>query len=151
MPTGSVWLDGDIVIGIEEKLEVPKSSYAVTGVYMYDAKVFEVIRELKPSGQGELEITDVDNYYIDQGRMGYKVMEGCLLRYGDGCEFDEDGDKGGKVQEREYSSISFSTRINRINVLLYISVDCEAGSLPHKMPEIGSCHSIYPFFPCLFD
>ncbi len=73
---GAAELDGDIVIGIEEKPDVPKSSYAVTGVYMYDAKVFEVIRELKPSGRGELEITDVNNYYIEQGQMGYKVLDG---------------------------------------------------------------------------
>jgi len=73
---GVAELDGDKVIGIEEKPEVPRSNYAVTGLYMYDAKVFEVIRELKPSGRGELEITDVNNYYIEQGRMGYKVLDG---------------------------------------------------------------------------
>jgi len=52
------------VIGIEEKPEVPKSNYAVTGLYMYNSNVFEVIRTLKPSGRGELEITDVNNEYI---------------------------------------------------------------------------------------
>ena len=80
---GVAELDGDWVIGIEEKPEVPRSNFSVTGLYMYDSKVFKVIRELKPSGRGELEITDVNNYYIDQGRMGYKVMDGCLLRCGD--------------------------------------------------------------------
>ncbi len=73
---GVAELDGDRVTGIEEKPEVPKSNFAVTGLYMYDAKVFEVIRTLKPSGRGELEITDVNNYYIDQGRMGYSVLDG---------------------------------------------------------------------------
>jgi glucose-1-phosphate thymidylyltransferase len=73
---GVAELDGDRVIGIEEKPEVPRSNFAVTGLYMYDSKVFEVIRTLKPSGRGELEITDVNNYYIDLGRMGYKVLDG---------------------------------------------------------------------------
>ena len=73
---GVAELDEGRVIGIEEKPEVPRSNFAVTGLYMYDSKVFEVIRDLKPSGRGELEITDVNNYYIDQGRMGYKVLDG---------------------------------------------------------------------------
>ena len=73
---GVAELDGDWVIGIEEKPEVPISNFAVTGLYMYDSKVFEVIRELKPSGRGELEITDVNNYYINQGRMRYRVLDG---------------------------------------------------------------------------
>jgi glucose-1-phosphate thymidylyltransferase len=73
---GVAELDGDGVIGIEEKPEVPRSNFAVTGLYMYDSKVFEVIRTLKPSGRGELEITDVNNYYIEQGQMGYKVLDG---------------------------------------------------------------------------
>jgi len=82
-------LDGGRVMGIEEKPEVSISNFAVTGLYMYDSKVFEVIRELKPSGRGELEITDVNNYYIDQGRIGYKVMDVCLLRCGDVLELVE--------------------------------------------------------------
>jgi len=65
---GVAELDGGRVIGIEEKPEVPKSNYAVTGLYMYDGEVFDVISMLEPSGRGELEITDVNNYYIDQGR-----------------------------------------------------------------------------------
>jgi len=73
---GVAELDGDRVIGIEEKPEVPKSNFAVTGLYMYDSKVFEVIRTLKPSGRGELEITDVNNEYIRQGAMGYSVLDG---------------------------------------------------------------------------
>jgi len=64
------------VLCIEEKPDVPKSDYAVTGLYMYDGEVFDVISMLEPSGRGELEITDVNNYYIDQGRMGYKVLDG---------------------------------------------------------------------------
>ncbi|AKB86153.1 sugar phosphate nucleotidyltransferase [Methanococcoides methylutens] len=73
---GVAELDGDQVIGIEEKPEVPKTNYAVTGMYIYDNKVFEVIKTLEPSGRGELEITDVNNYYIDNGAMKCKVLDG---------------------------------------------------------------------------
>jgi len=64
------------VQGIEEKPDVLKSDYAVTGLYTYDSGVFDVIGTLKPSGRGELEITDVNNYYIREGRMGYRVLDG---------------------------------------------------------------------------
>jgi len=67
--------DGKIV-GIEEKPKRPKSSYAVTGFYMYDETVFEKVRELEPSGRGELEITDVNNAYIREGSMTYSHLEG---------------------------------------------------------------------------
>lgn len=73
---GVAELDGDRVIGIEEKPNVPKSNYAVTGLYMYGCEVFDVIKKLAPSGRGELEITDVNNYYIGEGRMGYRVLDG---------------------------------------------------------------------------
>jgi len=61
---------------IREKPETPPSPYAVIGVYMYDAAVFEIVRGLRPSGRGELEITDVNNAYIDRGTMEYDVIEG---------------------------------------------------------------------------
>jgi len=61
---------------IEEKSDVPKSDYAVTGLYIYNNGVFDVIKTLKPSGRGELEITDVNNEYIRQGKMGYSVLDG---------------------------------------------------------------------------
>ncbi len=64
-----------LVLCIKEKPAVPKSDYAMTGVYIYDDGVFEIIRTLKPSGRGELEITDVNNYYIDQGQIGYYVLD----------------------------------------------------------------------------
>jgi glucose-1-phosphate thymidylyltransferase len=67
--------DGHIV-GIEEKPKRPKSNYAVTGIYMYDASVFEKVRKLVPSGRGELEITDVNNAYIREGSMTYAHLEG---------------------------------------------------------------------------
>jgi glucose-1-phosphate thymidylyltransferase len=64
------------VIGIEEKPAKPKSDYAVIGVYLYDATVFEKIRRLKPSGRGELEITDVNNFYIEEGTLTYDLLDG---------------------------------------------------------------------------
>lgn len=64
------------VLGIEEKPKSPKSDYAVTGIYFYDGSVFDVIRTLKPSGRGELEITDVNNYYVRGGQMAYDILDG---------------------------------------------------------------------------
>jgi glucose-1-phosphate thymidylyltransferase len=69
-------LDGDKIVRIEEKPEVPKSKYAVTGIYMYDNKVFDIIRTLKPSDRGELEITDVNNYYIEVGHLTWEILDG---------------------------------------------------------------------------
>jgi glucose-1-phosphate thymidylyltransferase len=73
---GVVELKGDKITRIEEKPNQPKSDYAVTGIYMYDPAVFEVIRNLKPSDRGELEITDVNNHYISWGKMKFSVLEG---------------------------------------------------------------------------
>jgi glucose-1-phosphate thymidylyltransferase len=64
------------VVRILEKPETPPSQFAVTGIYFYDARVFDVIPDLVPSGRGELEITDVNNWYVDQGTMQYDVLEG---------------------------------------------------------------------------
>lgn len=69
-------LDGGRILRIEEKPKVPKSRYAVTGIYMFDNKVFDYCRTLKPSARGELEITDVLNAYIDAGRLYYEVLDG---------------------------------------------------------------------------
>jgi glucose-1-phosphate thymidylyltransferase len=68
--------DGTAVLGIEEKPVTPKSNYAVTGAYLYDNRVFDVIPTLKPSRRGELEITDVNNYFISQGQMRSTVFKG---------------------------------------------------------------------------
>ena len=69
-------LKGDRIIGIEEKPKQPKSQYAVIGIYLYDATVFEMIKTLKPSSRGELEITDVNNRYIEKGLMTWDILEG---------------------------------------------------------------------------
>ena len=68
--------DGDRIVSIEEKPDVPESDFAVTGLYLYDPRVFEIIHTLKPSGRGELEITDVNNEYIRMGEMSYSVLDG---------------------------------------------------------------------------
>jgi len=67
---------GGRVLGIEEKPRQPKSNFAVTGIYMYDASVFQKIRTLVPSGRGELEITDVNNAYIQEGNMSFSFLDG---------------------------------------------------------------------------
>ena len=69
-------LDGRHVVCIEEKPRSPKSEYAVIGIYMYDGEVYDIIRTLKPSGRGELEITDVNNAYIARGEMTWEELDG---------------------------------------------------------------------------
>ena len=69
-------LDGDKIIAIEEKPSIPRSNYAVIGIYMFDNTVFDIIRTLKPSQRGELEITDVNNVYIKRGNMTYEILDG---------------------------------------------------------------------------
>jgi glucose-1-phosphate thymidylyltransferase len=73
---GVAEIRGDRVVGIQEKPSNPKSNYAVIGIYLYDATVFQKIRRLKPSGRGELEITDVNNFYIEEGSLTYEILDG---------------------------------------------------------------------------
>ncbi len=73
---GVAELDGERIVGIEEKPANPRSSYAVTGVYMYDRRVFDFIRDLKPSVRGELEITDVNNRYVALRELQFDVLNG---------------------------------------------------------------------------
>jgi len=74
---------GDKIVGIVEKPKEPKSDLAVIGVYMFDGKVFEVVKTLKPSARGELEVTDLNNYYVQQGTMTFEILQGA---WGDGGE-----------------------------------------------------------------
>ena len=69
-------LHEDRIIRIEEKPREPKSPYAVIGIYMYDASVFDRIRKLQPSGRGEFEITDVNNQYLEDGSLTHSILEG---------------------------------------------------------------------------
>jgi glucose-1-phosphate thymidylyltransferase len=73
---GVAELKGKHVAGIEEKPKKPKSKYAVTGIYMYDNDVFSIVKTLKPSGRGELEITDVNNAYVKRGTLTYEILDG---------------------------------------------------------------------------
>jgi glucose-1-phosphate thymidylyltransferase len=69
-------LDGKKVLQIEEKPKDPRSDFAVIGIYFYDSTVFDVIKTLVPSGRGELEITDVNNHYINRGEMTWNELDG---------------------------------------------------------------------------
>ncbi len=73
---GVVEFEGDKVSKIVEKPEKPKTNLIVTGIYMYDSNVFNIIKDLKPSGRGELEITDVNNAYLAKGELTYSKLEG---------------------------------------------------------------------------
>jgi glucose-1-phosphate thymidylyltransferase len=73
---GVAEIRGNRIVGIEEKPLHPKSNYAVTGIYLYDGTVFDKIRELVPSRRGELEITDVNNLYIQEGTMTFDYLDG---------------------------------------------------------------------------
>lgn len=73
---GVAELQGNHIISIEEKPLNPKSDYAVTGIYMFDHHVFDIVKTLKPSSRGELEITDVNNAYISRGTLTYDVLQG---------------------------------------------------------------------------
>ncbi len=69
-------LDGKRVVRIEEKPKKPGSTYAVTGIYLYDGRVFDIIKTLRPSARGELEITDVNNAYIERCELTWDVLDG---------------------------------------------------------------------------
>lgn len=69
-------IQGERIVSIEEKPQKPKSNYAVTGIYMFDHEVFEIVKSLKPSARGELEITDVNNAYIESGELTFDVLQG---------------------------------------------------------------------------
>jgi len=80
---GVAEINGDKIVNIEEKPDNPKTNLAVTGLYLYDSQVFDIIKNLKPSTRGELEITDVNNHYIREGLMSFEQLRGW---WGDGGE-----------------------------------------------------------------
>jgi glucose-1-phosphate thymidylyltransferase len=73
---GVAEIRGGAIASIEEKPKQPKSDYAVAGIYLYPPDVFGVIGTLRPSARGELEITDVNRYYLEKGRLGHSILEG---------------------------------------------------------------------------
>lgn len=73
---GVAEMDGERIISIEEKPKAPKSDFAVTGIYMFDNNVFDIVKTLKPSDRGELEITDVNNAYIERGELTFDILTG---------------------------------------------------------------------------
>ena len=73
---GVATIENDRLVRITEKPMQPDSPYAVIGIYMYDSRVFDIIRELKPSNRGELEITDVNNFYLQEGSLTFEFLEG---------------------------------------------------------------------------
>lgn len=73
---GVVEFKGKKIASLEEKPKKPKSNFIVTGIYMYDHQVFDIIKTLKPSGRGELEITDVNNAYLERGQLEYSILDG---------------------------------------------------------------------------
>ena len=73
---GVAEIKDDKIISIEEKPKNPKSNLAVTGLYIYNSRVFDIIKSIKPSNRGELEITDVNNIYLENERTGYHIING---------------------------------------------------------------------------
>ena len=83
---GVAQLKGNRVVGIEEKPARPKSNLAVIGLYMYDHQIFDIVKALKPSRRGELEITDVNNAYIQKGKLTYSVLKGFWADAGESIQ-----------------------------------------------------------------
>ncbi len=84
---GVAEMSGERVVKIVEKPKEPKSNWAVIGIYFYDGKVFDIVRTLKPSSRNELEITDVNNAYIDRGEMSYDKVWGFWADAGENIDF----------------------------------------------------------------
>ncbi|HUT22318.1 MAG TPA: sugar phosphate nucleotidyltransferase [Candidatus Bipolaricaulota bacterium] len=96
---GVATVEGDKITEIIEKPEIPKTNFAVVGLYMYDNQVWDIIKRLEPSGRGEMEITDVNNFYIKQGTMNYETLRGW---WGDcGENFDSFLDAANLVKNKK--------------------------------------------------
>jgi glucose-1-phosphate thymidylyltransferase len=79
-------IEGERILFIQEKPQFPRSNYAVTGIYLYDAAIWDILTTLSPSGRGELEVTDVNNAYIDRGVMEYDILDGWWGDAGESIE-----------------------------------------------------------------
>ena len=84
---GVAELDGEKVVRIVEKPKQPVSNLAVIGIYFYDGRVFDIVRQLKPSARGELEITDVNNAYLERGQLAHDVLDGWWADAGEDIEY----------------------------------------------------------------
>ncbi len=109
---GVAEIDGNRIVRIEEKPKLPKSDYAVTGIYMYDGSAFEKIRALVPSRRGELEITDVNNAYIEEGTMTFSFLEGWWT---DAGTFDSLLRAGNLVAQSRQQNEATSRLLEKIN------------------------------------
>lgn len=83
---GVVEIANERITAITEKPDAPKSNLVQTGIYFYDERVFDIVADLKPSGRGELEITDVNNYYLQEGSLEYDILEGFWADCGESFE-----------------------------------------------------------------
>ena len=109
---GVAEIDGDTIKSIVEKPAEPKSNLAVTGCYMYDPQVFDVIKQLKPSHRNELEITDVNNFYLEQGTLKHEILDGF---WGDcGESFDSLMQSSTLIQNSHLAQVDANlTKVNR--------------------------------------
>lgn len=108
---GVAVLQGDRVIAIEEKPAQPRSPYAVTGIYFYDKDVFRIIRTLRPSTRGELEITDVNNIYIQRSQMTWHIMDGWWT---DAGTFDSLLQAGQLVSQSQHPTEATADTLERL-------------------------------------
>jgi glucose-1-phosphate thymidylyltransferase len=99
---GVAEIDGDRIINVEEKPKYPKSNFAVTGLYMYNSRVFDIIKTLKPSQREELEITDVNNNYIKKSTMTFRILNGF---WSDAGTFESMHRALNFVREKNYDSV----------------------------------------------
>ena len=132
---GVAELDGDIIKSIIEKPTDPASNMAVTGLYMYDPQVFDVIKGLSPSQRNELEITDVNNYYLDQKTLSYNIIDGF---WGDSGEsFDSLMEAAGLIR---------NSRLGSLGNDLDIASSRDAAGINDKKPVEASQESIKSLF-----
>lgn len=110
---GVAEIDGNRIVRIEEKPKRPKSDYAVTGIYMYDGSAFDKIRTLVPSRRGELEITDVNNAYIEEGTMTFSFLEGWWT---DAGTFDSLLRAGNLVAQSRQQNEATSRLLEKVNI-----------------------------------